>query len=78
LVSHWYLGAKIRSLAEASEDDEVPRSIRLPRRIWRALDEDARRCKRSSVRQLEALLSKWYDIDDVDINFKEHSLDADE
>lgn len=66
-------------MASDSDDEDVPRSIRLPRKLWKALDEDAERCKRSSVRQLEALLSKWYGLDDVDINFKpDIAADSDE
>lgn len=46
-------------------NDERVRSIRLPERVWLALDEDAARCRRSPVRQLEALLIEWYELGDV-------------
>lgn len=49
-------------------DTEVARSIRLPKRVWDALDEDAARCRRSSVKQLEALLVTFYGLDDVEID----------
>lgn len=52
-----------------SDKEEIARSIRLPKEVWAALDTDAKRCKRSPVRQLEALLSKWYALNDVDIHF---------
>lgn len=55
-----------RKLAEKAE---VARSIRLPHKVWLALDEDARRCKRSSVKHLEALLTQWYGIEDIQIYF---------
>lgn len=51
-----------------SADAEVVRSIRLPKRVWDALDKDAARCRRSSVKQLEALLVTYYGLDDVEID----------
>ena len=48
--------------------DEIPRSIRFPKELWDAIDEDAQRCKRSAVRQMEAVLTAYYDLEDVDIN----------
>jgi hypothetical protein len=50
-------------------ESEVPRSIRLPQKLWDKLDADAKRCKRSTVKQLEALLTKWYGVDDIEIRF---------
>ena len=50
-------------------ETEVPRSIRLPQKLWDALEADAKRCKRSAVKQLEALLTKWFRLDDVEIHF---------
>lgn len=57
-----------------SADAEVARSIRLPKRVWDALDKDAARCRRSSVKQLEALLVTFYDLEDVEID--RDALDA--
>jgi len=51
-------------------EKEVTRSIRLPQKVWDVLESDAKRCKRSAVKQLEALLSKWYGLDDVEIQFE--------
>lgn len=48
--------------------DEIARSIRFPKAVWDAIDEDARRCKRSSVRQMEAVLAAYYELEDVDLN----------
>ena len=52
-----------------TDGKEQARSIRLPPRVWAALDEDARRCRRSPVRQLEALLIEWYELEDITIRF---------
>lgn len=49
-------------------NDDVARSIRFPKNLWDAIDEDARRCKRSSVRQMEAVLAAYYELEDVDLN----------
>lgn len=57
-----------QALADEAES-EVPRSIRLPQKVWEVLDADAKRCKRSTVKQLEALLTKWYGVDDIEIHF---------
>jgi 23S rRNA maturation-related 3'-5' exoribonuclease YhaM len=48
--------------------EEIPRSIRFPKELWDAIDEDAQRCKRSSVRQMEAVLTAYYGLQDVDLN----------
>ena len=43
-------------------DEELrPRSIHLPRWLWKELDDDAKRCKRSSTKHLEALLTLCFD-----------------
>ncbi len=47
---------------------EKTRSIRLPESVWNALDADAVRCRRSSQKQIEALLVTFYEIEDVEIN----------
>ncbi len=51
-----------------AEKDEQPRSIRFPPHVWAALDEDAARCRRSPVRQLESILLSLYEIEDVELN----------
>lgn len=50
------------------KDPEVSRSIRFPKQLWEQIDKDAKRCRRSSVKQMEALLTSYYLIDSVDIN----------
>ena len=47
---------------------EKTRSIRLPEKVWDALDADAARCRRSSQKQIEALLVSFYEMGDVEIN----------
>lgn len=76
LVSFWYhfrislvRFKKSRGGRKLAEKEEVARSIRLPHKVWLALDDDARRCKRSSVKHLEALLTQWYGIEDIQIYF---------
>lgn len=59
-----------KSTRKKSEETETPRSIRLSRDVWNRLDADAERCQRSSVKQLEAVLRKYFRISDVDINFE--------
>jgi hypothetical protein len=49
-------------------NEDIPRSIRFPKRLWDAIDGDAQRCKRSSVKQMEAVLSAYYGLEDVDLN----------
>lgn len=49
-------------------NDEVARSIRFPKSLWDAIDEDARRCKRSAVKQMESVLAAYYELEDVDLN----------
>lgn len=46
-----------------------PRSIHLPAWLWAELDKDAKRCKRSATKQLEAFLTLCYDPDaDLEMN----------
>lgn len=49
-------------------DDEKPRSIRFPQALWDAIDRDAMRCKRSAVKQMEAVLSEYYRIANVELS----------
>lgn len=43
------------------------RLIELPKKLWAALDVDAEACRRSSQKQLEAILIKYYGLDDVEL-----------
>jgi hypothetical protein len=50
------------------ESDDVARSIRFSKRLWDTIDNDAKRCKRSSSKQMEAILEAYYDLSNVDLN----------
>ncbi len=50
-------------------DKEQPRSIRFPQSLWDTLDRDAARCGRSSVKQMEALLSAYYGLRNVELDY---------
>ena len=54
-------------------NDDIPRSIRFPKKVWDAIDADAQRCKRSSVKQMEAVLTAYYKLEDVELD--QHSLE---
>lgn len=48
---------------------ETQRSIRFPKYVWDALDNDAKRCRRSPVRQLESILIKYLELpEDIEIS----------
>lgn len=49
-------------------EESKARSIRLPEYVWDALDKDSARCRRSSQKQLEAILLKFYGLEDVEID----------
>ena len=46
------------------------RTIRLPQWLWDEIDRDARRCKRSAVKQIEAVLGVYYRGETVDLDPK--------
>lgn len=48
--------------------DTIARTVRLAEWIWNALDRDADRCRRSSVKQLEAVLAAYYGHETQDVN----------
>ena len=52
---------------ERADSDEMSRSVRMPARVWRALDADAEACRRSATKQLEAILTVYYRLDDVEM-----------
>lgn len=61
---------------ENRNEETKPRSIFLPAWLWDELDKDAKRCKRSATKQLEALLTLCYDSQaDIEIN-KEDIIEA--
>ncbi len=44
------------------------RTFYFEKSLWAKLDEDAARCKRSSTKQLEAILTAYYGVGDVGLN----------
>lgn len=67
MIPIWYIYGNI--LVKTKMDkEEIPRSIRFPKKLWELIDQDAKRCRRSSVKQLEAILLSYYEIEDVDLN----------
>ena len=49
-------------------DEERGRNIRFPQSLWDAIDEDAKRHKRSGVKQMETVLSIYYGLEDNEID----------
>ena len=49
-------------------NDDIPRSIRFPKKVWDAIDADAQRCKHSAVKQMEAVLTTYYGLEDVELS----------
>lgn len=67
---------QVSPMLRTKEDEELGvRSLRLPRYIWEALDKDAKRCRRSPVRQIEAILVRYYNLD-PSVELNEPALDA--
>jgi hypothetical protein len=58
---------------EERDEERKPRSINLPAWLWDELDKDARRCRRSTTKQLEAFLTLCYD-SEVDMEIKEEKV----
>lgn len=50
------------------DTEEKPRSIRFPRNLWDAIDQDAKRAKRSAVKQMEVVLSIYYGLQENEVN----------
>jgi hypothetical protein len=48
--------------------EESPRSIRFPKNLWEAIDKDAKQAKRSSVKQMEVVLSLYYGLAGGEVN----------
>jgi hypothetical protein len=56
------------AIPHKTDDYLQSRSIRMAPEVWEALDQDARRCNRSAVKHIEALLATYYGIWDVEID----------
>ncbi len=50
------------------EKDEKVKLIPFTKELEEAIETDARRCRRSFVRQVEAVLMTYYGIDDVEVD----------
>ena len=50
------------------EKDEKAKLIPFNRELEEAIEADARRCRRSFVRQVEAVLMTYYGIEDVEVD----------
>lgn len=60
---------------EERNEEPKPRSINLPTYVWQALDKDAKRCRRSAVKQIEAILVRYYNLEaNVDLDEQAISL----
>lgn len=46
---------------ENRNEEQLKRSIVLPAWLWQEVEKDARRCRRSITKQIEAILSVYYD-----------------
>lgn len=46
----------------------IGRTFYFEKSLWEKLDADAKRCLRSSTKQLEAILKTYYGVGDVEIN----------
>ncbi len=46
----------------------IGRTFYFEKELWAKLDEDAKRCLRSSTKQMEAILKTYFDVEDVDLN----------
>ncbi|MFM8394625.1 MAG: hypothetical protein ACKOB4_11950 [Acidobacteriota bacterium] len=46
-------------------DSARNRLIKLPDILWQQLDNDAHRCRRSTTKQIEAILISYYELDEV-------------
>lgn len=45
----------------------MTRPLRLPQQLFAAIDKDAARCRRSANKQIEAILTAYYQIDEVEL-----------
>lgn len=76
MIIIWYLVDTIHLWYKAvmPDDIEKARSIRMQKTVWDLLDQEASRCKRSSSKQLEAILTVYYGIGDIDLFADPRSL----
>jgi len=58
---------------ENRNEEPKPRSVVLPTWLWNVLDDDAKRCRRSTTKHLEALLVVAYGFES-NVDFDEETL----
>lgn len=46
----------------------IGRTFYFEKDLWAKLDDDAKRCLRSSTKQMEAILKTYFGVEDVDLN----------
>src|SRR5689334_12945880 len=52
----------------AKNTDKHKRLIELPRFVWDALDKEAERCKRTPLKHLDAILTVYFQLGDVELS----------
>lgn len=48
--------------------ETIGRTFYFEKSLWSKLDDDARRCLRSSTKQMEAILKTYFDVGDVELS----------
>ncbi len=46
------------------------RSIYFPDELWDAIGKDAERCKRTPLKQMEAILLTYYELGDIELDYE--------
>jgi hypothetical protein len=60
---------------EIRNEEPKTRSVILPVYLWEVLDKDAKRCRRSATKQIEAILVRYYNLE-TDIGLDEEAIDS--
>jgi hypothetical protein len=58
---------------EVRNEEPKTRSIILPQFLWDILDRDAKRCRRSATKQVEAILVRYYNVE-ANVDLDERSI----
>lgn len=53
---------------EKQAEKPIGRTFYFEKSLWAKLDDDARRCLRSSTKQMEAILKTYFGVEEVDLN----------
>jgi hypothetical protein len=68
-----FLRRDIPVQTQERNEDPKTRSIILPTFLWEIIDKDAKRCKRSMTKHVEAILSLYYGVESS-VNIDEETL----